>query len=595
MPNPDAMREPCFGSEGPALLGVEFSVSDRRWEGPSIGMDRYAQALQQRYELPVELARCLARRGVEPPQVSIYLDPRVRDLFGNPMAIADMPAAARRLARAVSQLERVALIASGTTDGLCALAVLALWLEDAGCQTQWQVLPAGLAAAQSALKRRVRRLDGSDLIVCLDCGANSVIDGNWAPSSDVVVLDSCICLNLPVGVQAYVNPNRFDEPPEHAHLCTAGVAYTLVAATRSALKRQATVPPRAIDLLGLVALATCSSDVPMIGVNRAFVRQGMSRLRARQHEGLRAMADLVLPAQAVRAEHLKSSFSPVLLAGECVGDVSIGAQLLVARGSSEAERTVESLKRIRNESLPELDRVSEEAVLLAEGRGFNRALVWASGKNWPRFALSHAASVLGMRSGRPSVTVSVEGNVAHAVGRSVAGIDLGTVVEHCALQGWISVCTTHRMTVEMEIPVKHVTRVFEQMEMLLRRQGAHLRDRHAIFLDGMVSLRAVSTDLVDSLDRLGPFGIGSPRPRYVLPWIRVKGRKLLSGRHLALTMTDEDGCNVKGFMPDAVNGPVGKFLLSCRGRVHIAGTLRIYDRRGTRRPTVYVEDASPVG
>ena len=199
-----------------------------------------------------------------------------------------------------------------------------------------------------------------------------------------------------------------------------------------------------------------------------------------------------------------------------------------------------------------------------------------------------------MRSGRPSIAVALEGAVAHAVGKSVPGIDLGTVVEHCAMQGWISACTTHRMTVEMEIPVKHATRALEQIEMLLRRQGAHLRDRHSMVLDGVVGLRAVSVDLADSLERIGPFGLGSPRPRYVLPWIQVKGRKLLKGRHLALTLSDESRQNVQGFMPDAVNSPVGKFLLSCRRRqIHVAGTVRVNDRRGRCRPSIYIEDASP--
>ena len=242
---------------------------------------------------------------------------------------------------------------------------------------------------------------------------------------------------------------------------------------------------------------------------------------------------------------------------------------------------------------PGVEEVAEVAFALAAKRSLDQALVWAAGGNWPYHALPHAATVLCMRTNRPAIVVGLEEDLARGVGKSVSGIDMGTVIEHCALEGLVSTCKARRITVDIEMPVQNVTRVMKRVELLLRRQGAHLRDRHALSLDGLLHSQALSVDLVEAIERAGPFGMKSPRPRFAMPWVRIKGRKLLSNRHLALTLTDERRRDTRAFMADATNSPVGKFLLSCRRHhVHVAGTPTLYCQRGKNVPTFRIEDVA---
>ena len=94
-----------------------------------------------------------------------------------------------------------------------------------------------------------------------------------------------------------MNPNRLDEDGEYGYLCAAGVVFvTLVGMLRCLRSRgYFTGKVNQPDLLGyidIVALATVCDVVPLQGLNRAFVRQGLKVMAKRRHAGLAKLADV---------------------------------------------------------------------------------------------------------------------------------------------------------------------------------------------------------------------------------------------------------------------------------------------------------------
>ena len=140
-------------------------------------------------------------------------------------------------------------------------------------------------------------LRGASLIVCVDCGtAAAEALGFIAGDADVVVLDHHKSEGPPPAIVATVNPNRLDCTSGLSLLCAAAVAFLTAVATVRTLRRQgffnARKEPDLIGLLDLVALATVCDVMPLTGVNRALVCQGLKVMARRARPGVAALLDV---------------------------------------------------------------------------------------------------------------------------------------------------------------------------------------------------------------------------------------------------------------------------------------------------------------
>ena len=138
---------------------------------------------------------------------------------------------------------------------------------------------------------------GATLIVCVDCGiAAHAALAEAGGRAEVVVLDHHKAEGPVPPVAAVVNPNRLDCGSGLRHLCAAAVAFLAVVALHRALRRAGhfsrTAEPSPLDLLDLVALATVCDVMPLTGVNRALVTQGLKVMAQRGHAGVAALLDV---------------------------------------------------------------------------------------------------------------------------------------------------------------------------------------------------------------------------------------------------------------------------------------------------------------
>ena len=158
------------------FLGVERSVCGRAWRDrlDERGAGR-ALAIAQRHDgVPELLARILAGRGVETDEVATFLDPTVRALMPDPDLVADMPAAAARLAEAVARAETVAVFGDYDVDGATSAAALARYLRHCGLAPIIHI-PDRLFEGYGPNPEAVRALAarGAKLLVTVDCGTTS--------------------------------------------------------------------------------------------------------------------------------------------------------------------------------------------------------------------------------------------------------------------------------------------------------------------------------------------------------------------------------------------------------------------------------------
>ncbi len=353
-----------------AFLGVERSARGLKWiERLSPSQAYLGAAIAQRHNLPEIIGRLLAARDIALDEVPDMLNPTIRALCPDPSTLTDMEKAAERIARAVLAGERVAIFGDYDVDGASSSALLHRFLAWHGLKARIYIpdrITEGYGPNTAAIAALID--DGAQLIVTADCGSTSfeALDEAAKRGVDVVVADHHqVGENLPPAY-AVVNPNRQDCLSGQGHLCAAGVVFLMCIAIQRQLRAKGAYAKRkAPDLLGwldIVALATVCDVVPLIGVNRAFVVQGLKVLRNRQNEGLKALCDAAGVDKPPSPYTLGFILGPRINAGGRIGDASLGARLLASEDSIEAAgiaQTLDKLNRERREI--ELKTVEEAA------------------------------------------------------------------------------------------------------------------------------------------------------------------------------------------------------------------------------------------
>ncbi|MEO0381894.1 MAG: DHH family phosphoesterase, partial [Pseudomonadota bacterium] len=401
-----------------AFLDVEHSLSGRRWVGPSADLTRASEALAQQSALPAPVCHILARAGVDADSAQAYLAPTLRDLMPDPRTLRDMEQAAARVLAAVSGRERIAIFADYDVDGGSSAALLLTWLRNLGHAATLYVpdrIDEGYGpndAAMSALAAE------HDLIICVDCGTLSHGPIAAAKGADVVVLDHHLGLETLPDAHSVVNPNRQDEDGTLAHLCAAAVVFLLLVEAGRQMREAGGKGPDLMGLLDLVALATVADVAPLIGVNRAFVRQGLTVMARRARVGLVALTDVASMDTAPTPYHLGYLLGPRINAGGRIGQADLGARLLSTADPHEAAALAERLNTLNTERREIEASVRAAAIAQSEERGQNGALAWAAGPGWHPGVVGIVASRLKEATNRPSIVIGVEDGIGKGSGRS---------------------------------------------------------------------------------------------------------------------------------------------------------------------------------
>ncbi|KNX42363.1 Single-stranded-DNA-specific exonuclease RecJ [Roseovarius tolerans] len=578
-----------------AYLGVENSLCGRRWIGPGVEVDRQAEAMAQVTALPRPLCQTLARLGVESAEAQTYLAPALRDLLPDPRDLRDMEPAATRFLQAVTTGERIAIFADYDVDGGTSAALLIDWLSQMRAPEPTLYIPDRIDEGYGPNEPAMRDLAARhDLILCVDCGTLSHDAIAAAAGADVVVLDHHLGGETLPPALAVVNPNRQDESGDLAHLCAAAVVFLLLVEAGRQLRDAGRQGPDLMAMLDLVALATVADVAPLIGVNRAFVRQGLRIMARRERPGLVALADVARMDATPNAYHLGFLLGPRINAGGRIGKADLGARLLACQSASEARAMAERLDQLNTERREVQAMVRDAALDQAEARGFDAPLVWAAGEGWHPGVVGIVASRLKETANRPAIVIGLEGDEGKGSGRSISGVDLGAAIQRLASEGLLIKGGGHKMAAGLTVARDRLEEAMARLSDLLARQGAGQAGPADLRLDGMLMPGAATIELVEQIEAAGPFGAGAPGPRYVFPDCQISYAKQLGGNHLKLRFGDGLGASLEAIAFGAFDGPLGPALTGHGGaRFHLAGRLDINTWGGRRSVQLRLEDAAP--
>ena len=596
------MAAEAHASDGSAAFGVARSFSGRRWAMRE-GDAETLRALTETSELSPLLARILAARGVGPDTLGDVLNPTLKRLLPEPLTLKDMDKAIARTRTAIEDGGQIAVFGDYDVDGSSSAALLSGFLSAIGRKPRVYIpdrMTEGYGPNAPALLRL--KEEGAGLVITVDCGAAAVVPlaAARAAKLDVIVLDHHTVEALPPAV-AQVNPNQLGDISGLGHLCAAGVTFLFLVALNRELRDSNWYASNDVDepdlmrLLDLVGLATVCDVVPLIGVNRAFVRAGLARLSTLERPGLAALASLCRVTPPFTPYHLGFVFGPRINAGGRVGRCSLGAELLTATNADAALALARALD-MHNRERQAIEAIILDEAMAAAALQDNAPFLLAADTGWHPGVVGIVAGRLKDRFGKPSFVVGFEGEAGRGSARSIPGIDIGAAVRAAHEEGVLDAGGGHAMAAGFSLRAARLEAFREFLAAYFMNASAALTDARALHLEAALAPSAATASLVEEIARAGPFGAGNPEPLLALPDVRVAFADVVGKDHVRLRLTGGDGSRLDAIAFRAAGGPLGEGLMAARGRaIHAAGRLRADDWNGRTRVQLQLEDAAPAG
>ncbi|HQT67313.1 MAG: single-stranded-DNA-specific exonuclease RecJ [Rhodospirillales bacterium 20-60-12] len=578
-----------------------LSLSGRRWEHLA-GEERIGLAIAQRLGVPDIIGRLLAGRGIGIEQAEAFLTPTLRAWLPDPSCFTDMDRAAGRLADAVQAGETVAVFGDYDVDGACSGALLADVLRRLGCAVISYVpdrLSEGYGPNPAALAGLEAR--GARLIVCVDCGISAhAAFGALNGQTEAIVLDHHKAEGPPPAIFATVNPNRLDDQSGLHHICAAAVTFiTLVGMLRSLRQRGYFAQRAEPDLRGyldLVALATVCDVMPLTGLNRAFVTQGLAVMGRRARPGIAALLEVAQAKDAPSAMTCGFALGPRINAAGRIHECDMGLKLLLEPDRLEAQRIAAQLDDINRQRQAVEAGILDEAMASAAAQiAEGLPVVVVAGAGWHPGVVGIVAGRIKEKFNRPACVAGLAGGVAKGSGRSIAGLDLGAAVIAARQSGLLTTGGGHAMAAGFALPADKVG-AFHEFLCARLNEAALMPAQATLQWEAALTVPAANVALAEMVSKLGPFGAGNPEPMFVVLRARVTKADRIGkeGNTIRAFLTDESGGRLKALLFRGKEGALADALLRVGGApLNIAGHLRAESWNGSVSAGFFVVDAAP--
>jgi len=572
-----------------------LSLTGRQWLFRDAD-ERQVLALAQRYGLPDILARILSARGVGLEETEQFLNPSLKATLPDPSHLLDMDAAAERVAGAIMSGERIAIFGDYDVDGATSSALLARYLRALSADPILYIpdrMKEGYgpnSAALLALKER-----GATLVITVDCGtlAFEPLQVAHEAGLDVIVIDHHAGEAQLPNAYGVVNPNRLDETSLHRQLAAVGVAFLLIVAINRKLRSIGREVPDPKQWLDLVALGTVCDVVPLIGVNRALVAQGLKVMALRGNLGLRTVLDMAAVSEKPGVYHAGFVIGPRINAGGRVGKSDLGVRLLVTEDEAEALMLARELDQYNAERKSIEAAVLEQAMAQAEAADTSASFLMVAGAGWHPGVIGIVAGRLKERFHKPAAVIAIDGGIGKASARSVSGVDIGAAVIAARQAGILSAGGGHAMAAGFTVEETKIPALKEFFASRLRLPEGETHAARRLFIDGAISVGGATAEFAEQLERLGPFGQGNPQVRLVIQnAVNLKPEWTTSGEHLKTLLIDRlSNARLSAIAFRAANTKLGDALMVTRGKgISIAGQLRLSEWNGKPQVSLHIED-----
>jgi len=575
------------------------SVSGKNWIIKKYNHET-ASYLKDNFNLSEIISKLLSIRNIKIEEVNLFLNPRIKNLLPNPFILKDMEKSVNRTIKAIKSKEKIGIFGDYDVDGATSTALLGNYFNKLG-QLSSIYIPDRKKEGYGPNLQGFNKLisEGSSVIFTVDCGTMSFDTINSLENKvDVIVLDHHQSeIKLPKAFSV-VNPNRFDDNSKLNYLCAAGVCFMFLIALNKKLrdlewfKKNHIKEPNLIDFLDLVSLGTVCDVVPLVGLNRAFVSQGLKIINKISNPGLKILKNICGIETNLSTYHLGYVLGPRINAGGRVGKCSHGANLLISKDPKEVFTIASELENFNNErkflEKDMLNKIEKKIVLDP-----NEPVTVLSGHNLHGGVIGIIASRLKDKFNKPIIIISVSNGVGKASARSVYGFDIGTFIINAVQKNILIRGGGHKMAAGFSIKEEKIQEFKEFINKCFLKIKKDLKKNDEIFYDSIISPSALNEKFYEEINSLSPFGSGNPEPRFVIENLEILKSSIVGEKHIKSVLSGDDGSTVESVTFNAVSTNLESYLLANnRKKINIFGKLSLNEWKGKKNVEFIIDDIS---
>ncbi len=580
---------------------ISNSVSNKNWIFKKYNKQDVL-FYKENYSLDEITSKLLSIRNIKKEDVQTFLSPTIKNLLPNPEIINDMKKSTRRTMHAISQKHKIGIFGDYDVDGASATALLTNFFNSINVPSEIYIpdrKKEGYGPTVDSFKNLIDK--GVELIFTVDCGTLSfdAIDYAFNKKTDVIVLDHHQSeINLPKAYSV-VNPNRLDDKSDLNYLCAAGVTFMFLISLNKELRsvdwflKKKLTEPNLINYLDLVALGTICDVVPLIGLNRAIVSQGLKILKSRKNLGLKTLFDICDIKSKPNVYHIGYQLGPRINAGGRVGKSSHGANLLISNDPKRVFRIASELDHFNKErQILEKD-VMDKILKDLENKTHESVMV-IYGKNWHEGVIGIVASRIKDKFNKPVIIISVDDNdIGKASARSIVGFDIGSAIISAVQENILIKGGGHKMAGGFTIKFSNVEKFKKFIQKKFERFSNSSSSIKPLYLDSIIAPTALNVEFFNKVNKLAPFGSGNPEPKFVLENMKSVNNKIIKDKHIKSVLVGLDGSTIKSMAFNCVENEIGVHLLKKDKKLfNIAGKLSLNEWQGQSNVEFIIDDIS---
>ena len=577
-----------------------ISLTGKKWILKNFD-NNYSNYIKENYYLDEITSKLLAIRKIHKNEIKLFINPSIKNMLPNPNILKDMDKAVIKTYETILKKSKIAIFGDYDVDGASSTAILGNYFKLINYKYDIYIpdrkkegYGPNIKTFKKFIKNKVK------LIFTVDCGTVSYDPIKFAHSNktDVIVLDHHQSdLTLP---KAYsiVNPNRFDDNSNLNYLCAAGVTFLFLVALNKKLRENNWFvenninEPNLLNFLDLVSIGTVCDVVPLIGLNRALVKQGLEIIRLRKNLGLKTLIDICDIQTTPTTYHLGYVLGPRINAGGRVGKCSHGANLLLNINSSEVYKIANDLNLYNTErkSLEKklLDKIINDVPIKKED-----PVIILNGRDWHEGIIGIVASRIKDIYNKPTIIITTDGKNGKGSARSIVGFDIGSVILAAVQKKILIKGGGHKMAGGFSIKISNL-KLFEEFVFRKFKSAKNLKSfEKNLYIDSQISPSALNIDFFKKINLLSPFGSGNPEPKFIIEDMKVVKSFIVGENHVKSILEGKDGSNLKSIAFNVINNQIGQYLLSKNNKtINLAGKLSLNEWRGEKNVEFIIDDIS---
>ena len=579
-----------------------YSVSGKNWASKEFDSDEI-DFLKTNYFLDEIVAKLLSIRKIKKEDVKFFLEPTIKNILPNPYVLKDMDKAIVRTEKAILNTEKIGIFGDYDVDGATSTAILGKYFELLNIPFEIYIPDRKNEGFGPNEKAFLNFIDlGVNLIFTVDCGTLSYGPMDFAKKRniDVIILDHHQSETKLPSAHSIVNPNRFDDRSDLNYLCAAGVCFMFLIALNKKLRDRnwfsdnSINEPELLDILDLVSLGTICDVVPLVGLNRAIVHQGLKIIKKKNNLGLKTLIEVCNIESNITAHDLGYILGPRINAGGRVGKSTHGANLLLNGNAKSAFKLAVDLNT-HNKERQILETELLNKILNIDYANIKDPVIVLHGENWHEGIIGIIASRIKEKFNKPTIIISVNGNIGKGSGRSVNGFDLGSTVLGAVQSQLLTKGGGHKMAAGFTINMNKIEEFKEFVFRKFKSININLEEKKNYYFDAEIAPSAVNIDFYKKINLLAPFGSGNSEPRFTIRDVKLINSKIVGEKHIKTVFVGLDSTTFKGISFNTVKTEIGAYLLKKNIKpFNIVGKLSLNEWRGQTNVEFIIDDISVI-